>query len=670
MNQLIDVKAVAPPKQSVPRKGSGQVASTEEYQALYRQSIENPTLFFGEQARKLLHWYRDFDTVVSGDFYGFSNPPSWFNGGLINACYNAVDRHANETPNQVALIYEADDERLNYNVTYEELLARVCQTAQMLKSIGVKKGDIVTVYMPTIPETVYTILAICRIGAMFSLVFAGFSPNSLRDRIQHANSRVVITTDQALRGGKVVETKNLVDQALEGTDCVEHVVVVERTGAKVNMVEGRDFSYNKTVPTFGVYCPVEWVDSEHPFFLMYTSGSTGKPKGLQQSTAGFLLGTVLSSKHVFGVSQGDVYFCAADVGWVLGLSHAIFGPLLNHATSIIFESTPLHPTPTRLFDVIDRHKATHLYTAPTVLRLLRQHDEGQIKKYDLSSLRCLGTAGEPIAKDVWEWYFNEVGRRRCSICDTYWLTESCMVMLTTIPGVSNMKPGAAGMPFFGVKPKLLDDKGHEITSRPAEGTLVFKNPWPSMARTVRGDHQRYQETYLKPFPGYFFTGDGAVFDKNNTIFITGRVDDVVNVSGHRISTAEIESAIMTAQAENLSIASETAVIGVNDDVTGQALNAFIVLEPHFQDKGHAKVVEHAIEHVAKGIGKFAVPKKLFLVKDLPKTRSGKIMRRVLRKIASGEEDQLSDLSTLSEPAVIDHIVQVVKASSSQPRARL
>lgn len=662
MNQLIDVRAVAPPKHSYPRKGSGQVASAEQYKALYQQSIERPEEFFRKQALDLLDWHREFDTVLDGDFYGFTDPPHWFANGLINACYNAVDRHANKTPNQVALIYEADDPSLNYKVTYEELLARVCQTAELLKSVGVRKGDIVTVYMPTIPETVYTILAISRIGAMFSLVFAGFSPTSLRDRIVAADSKVVITTDQALRGGKVVETKQLVDKALEGETCVEKVLVVRRTGAPVNMVEGRDVSYNTEVVKFGIYCPCEFVDSEHPFFLMYTSGSTGLPKGLQQSTAGFLLGTVMSSKHVFGVSQGDVYFCAADVGWVLGLSHAIFGPLLNHATTIIFESTPLHPTPNRLYEVIDRHKATHLYTAPTVLRLLRQHDNGDLKKFDLSSLRNLGTAGEPIAKDVWEWYFNELGRRRCSICDTYWLTESCMVMLTTITGVHNMKPGAAGMPFFGVKPKLLDDKGAEITTRPAEGILVFKNPWPSMARTVRGDHRRYQETYLKPFPGHFFTGDGAVFDKDNSIFITGRVDDVVNVSGHRISTAEIESAIMTAQAEDQSIAAEVAVVGIADEVTGQSLVAFLVLEQYFKAKGNTNVIEHAIQHVAQGIGKFAVPKRLFLVNDLPKTRSGKIMRRVLRKIASGEHDQLNDLSTLNDPAVIDHLIDVVHGS--------
>lgn len=660
---------VEQPRKSLPRPGSGQCQNEEEYRRLYEQSINDPETFYREQALALLDWKHPFDKTFSGDFDSFADSPRWFVNGELNACYNAVDRHANAHPNDIALIFESDEPGQGYKVTYEELLTNVCQTALLLKSLGVEKGDVVTLYLPTIPQTIYIMLALVRLGALHSSVFAGFSPSALRDRINDASSKLVITTDQAKRAGKIIPTKDLVDKAVKDCPTVTQVLVVERTGEGGNYVEGRDVNYNQEVVKFGNYCPCTYVDSEDPMFLLYTSGSTGKPKGLQHATGGYLFGTILCSKHVFGVTRGDIFFCVADVGWITGHSHVVYGPLLNGATTVIFETTPVYPNHMRLWDIVDNHKVTQLYTAPTAIRLLRKFGEEDIKKYDLSSLRALGSVGEPIAKDVWEWFYENVGRSQCALCDTYWLTESGMILLTTLAGVSPMKPSGAGLPFFGVKPVLLDPSGNEIVERPAEGILAIRNPWPSIGRTIRGDHQRYRETYLKPFPGYFFTGDGATIDADGYVFIGGRVDDVVNVSGHRLATAEVESALIDGRIDNKSILSEAAVVGVEDALTGQALIAFVCLESWaLNDKDHTTetLTEHCNACVREEIGKFAVPKKVFIVQDLPKTRSGKIMRRVLRKIVAGKNDELGELSTLSNPQIIDHLISVVQG----PKARL
>lgn len=663
---LIQVETIQPPKRSLPTTKIDSITSLEQYQSMYKQSIEDPETFFGDQARKLLTWYKPFEkALIAAE--GFSDAPVWFLGGEINMCYNAVDRHALDDPERVAIIFESDTPGEALKITYRELLVNVCQTAHMLQRLGVRKGDIVTVYMTMIPETVYTLLAITRLGAAHSVVFAGFSPDALRERINSAGSRLVITMDQGVRAGKFIETKDLVDKALsKNCDIVEHVVVYKKSKKNVNWVDGRDidFSSRELEPS---YIPCVPVNAEDLVFMLFTSGSTGKPKGLQHATAGYMLSTIMSNRYCFGLSPGDVFFCAADIGWITGHSHTVYGPLMNGVTTIVFEGSPVYPTHTRFWEIIDRHKATQLYTAPTAIRLLVKSGSEDIKKFDLSSLRVIATAGEPIAADTWRWFYKNIGRERVTVCDTYWLTESAQVLLTSIPGVTPMKPGAAGLPFFGIKPVLLDAEAKVIDDRPGEGILVLKNPWPSLARTVRGDHPRYLDTYLKPYPGHFFTGDGCVVDKDGYYFITGRVDDVVNVSGHRLSTAEVEASLVSYQDNGESVISESAVVGVEDAVTGQALVAFLVLDKKLSNispKQKQEVADHAVKHVGSSLGRFAAPKKYFVVDDLPKTRSGKTMRRVLRKIVTGDSD-LGELSTLSNPDAVQHIVGVVQGTKSK-----
>ncbi|QLQ81740.1 hypothetical protein HG537_0F05010 [Torulaspora globosa] len=646
---------------------SPHLEGISEYERLYRESIDDPAKFFGDRARQFLNWARDFDTVFIPD--PITGKPSfeqnaWFLNGQLNACYNCVDRHALSSPQRVAIVYESDEPGQGYTLTYRELLEQVCKVAQVLyHTMGVRKGDTVAVYMPMVPQALITLLAIARIGAVHSVVFAGFSSNSLRDRINDADSRVVITTDESRRGGKIVETKRIVDDALKECPRVRHVLVYKRThNEAVSYQRPRDLDWDEEVKKYKGYCPCEPVDSEHPLFLLYTSGSTGSPKGVQHATAGYLLGALLSMRYTFDVHQPDVFFTAGDIGWITGHTYVVYGPLLYGCTTLVFEGTPAYPNFSRYWEIIDRHRVTQFYVAPTALRLLKRAGDSYIEGYSLKSLRCLGSVGEPIAAEVWEWFSSRIGKNQIPIVDTYWQTESGSHLVTPLAGgVTPMKPGSASFPFFGIEPAILDPTtGREIVGDHAEGVLAVKGAWPSFARTIWNNHDRYLDTYLRPYKNVYFTGDGAARDKDGYIWILGRVDDVVNVSGHRLSTAEIEAAIIED-----AIVAECAVVGFHDDLTGQAVAAFVVLKNKSKwspstEVDLQEIKKHLILTVRKDIGPFAAPKLIVIVDDLPKTRSGKIMRRILRKILAGEADQLGDVSTLSNPGVVRHLIDSVK----------
>ncbi|KAF9288393.1 acetyl-CoA synthetase [Mortierella alpina] len=631
------------------------VKSYEQYKELHRQSIENPDEFFGKMATELLSWSKPFHTVQHG---GLDHGDiAWFLDGQLNAAYNCVDRHALADPNKIAIIYEADEPNESENITYSELLRQVCQLAGALRARGIRKGDTVAIYMPMIPEAIVAFLACARIGALHSVVFAGFSAEALRDRVQDAACRLVLTADQGKRGGKTIETKKIVDDALKACPSVETVIVCQRTGADVPMKEGRDFWWNDECSKRMSYLTPEPMNSEDPLFLLYTSGSTGTPKGVMHTTAGYLLGAAATVKYVFDYHPGDIFACMADVGWITGHSYIVYGPLTLGATTVLFESIPTYPTPARYWELIAKHKVTQFYTAPTAIRALRRLGDDWVKGHDLSSLRVLGTVGEPINPEAWHWYNDNVGKGRCAIVDTYWQTETGSHIVTPLPGAIATKPGSATVPFFGIDLAILDPvTGKELVGNDVTGVLAVKKAWPSIARTVYNNHQRYLETYLKPYHGYYFTGDGATRDKDGYIWIRGRVDDVINVSGHRLSTAEIESALIM----HHSVA-ETAVIGAPDDVTGQCIHAFVCLKPgvhcHKSDLSKELVLQ-----VRKVIGPFAAPKKIYLVEDLPKTRSGKLMRRILRKIIAGEADSLGDISTLADPSVVEVLIAKVASS--------
>ncbi|KAL7268041.1 acetyl-coenzyme A synthetase 2 [Rhizina undulata] len=622
----------------------------EEYKVQYKESIENPDKFWGEKARELLHWDIPFQTVSNGSFE--NGDVSWFLEGKLNASYNCVDRHAFKNPDKPAIIYEADEPSEGRIITYGELLREVSKLAFTLKQMGVKKGDTVAIYMPMIPEALVAFLAIVRIGAVHSVVFAGFSSDSLRDRVLDANSRVVITTDEGKRGGKVIGTKRIVDEALKQCPDVKNVLVYRRTGADVPMTPGRDLWWHEELSKYPAYCPAELMSAEDPLFLLYTSGSTGKPKGVMHTTAGYLLGAAMTGKYVFDLHDGDRMGTAGDVGWITGHTYVVYAPLLLGVSTLVFEGTPAYPDFSRYWSIIEKHHITQFYVAPTALRLLKRAGDHHINK-QMKSLRVLGSVGEPIAEDVWRWYHEKVGHEECHIVDTYWQTETGSNVITPLGGVTPTKPGSASLPFFGIDPAIIDPiSGQELHGNDVEGVLAFKKPWPSMARTVWGAHPRYMDTYFKIYPGYYFTGDGAGRDHEGYYWIRGRVDDVVNVSGHRLSTAEIEAALIHHEA-----VAEAAVVGVTDELTGQAVNAFVSLKDAF--KNSPEMRKDLTVQVRKSIGPFAAPKSVYVVNDLPKTRSGKIMRRILRKILSGEEDQLGDTSTLSDPSVVDTIIKTV-----------
>ncbi|KAK4144040.1 uncharacterized protein C8A04DRAFT_28154 [Dichotomopilus funicola] len=646
-----EVDTFHPPQKMLDKHPSKpHLSGLEEYQKLYKESITQPTQFWGRLARELLTWHKDFQTVSSGSLT--NGDVAWFLEGEINASYNCIDRHAFKDPNRVAIIYEADEPSDGRNVTYGELLRDVSRVAYVLKSLGVGKGDTVAIYLPMVPEALVAILACARIGAVHSVVFAGFSADSLRDRVIDGRSKVVITSDEGKRGGKLIGTKKIVDDALRQCPDVTGVLVFKRTGADIPMTKGRDVWWHEEVEKWPAYIAPERMNAEDPLFLLYTSGSTGKPKGMMHTTGGYLLGAAATAKYVFDIHDGDRFFCGGDVGWITGHTYVVYAPLLLGVSTVVFEGTPAYPNFSRYWDIIENHKVTQFYVAPTALRLLKRAGDQHVRN-QMKHLRVLGSVGEPIAAEVWKWYFEVVGKEESQIVDTYWQTETGSHVITPLAGVTPTKPGSASLPFFGIEPAIVDPvSGEEIHGNDVEGVLAFKQPWPSMARTVWGAHKRYMDTYLNVYKGHYFTGDGAGRDHEGFYWIRGRVDDVVNVSGHRLSTAEIEAALI----EHAAIA-EAAVVGVADELTGQAVNAFVAIKDG-NDPSDALRKEFILQ-VRRSIGPFAAPKAVFIVPDLPKTRSGKIMRRILRKILAGEEDQLGDITTLSDPSVVEKIIAAV-----------
>ncbi|KAI9183940.1 acetyl-coenzyme A synthetase 2 [Blastocladiella emersonii ATCC 22665] len=628
-----------------------RIRSMAQYKELWRQSIEDPETFFGEHARKLLSWDKPFAKVRHGDFR--SGDPVWFPEGTLNASYNCLDRHVFTHPDRTALIFEPDNiDDPAQHISYRDLLKRVCKLANALHELGLRKGDRVGIYMPMVPEAAVAMLACARLGLVHMAVFAGFSPDALRDRLVDGHCKALITADEGVRAGLTVPLKRYVDEALHDAPCVQNVVVFKNTGtASTKMHAGRDHWWSDLVDAQRPYCPPVPVHAEDPIFMLYTSGSTGKPKGLVHATAGYLLGTALAAHYSFDVRPGDVFGTTADIAWIVGSSYIVYGPLTLGATAVMFAPPPTHPAPDRYWRTVAKHGITQFYTAPTAIRALRRFGDEPVKQHDLSSLRVLGTAGEPIDAKAWEWYANVVGQGRVPVVDAYWQTETGASCLQPFPGATPTPPGAATLPFFGIDPVLVDpESGKELPGLGAEGALCFRGPWPSLARTIHNDHARYESTYFGEHKGLYFTGDAAFRDADGLLWIRGRTDDVVNVAGHRLSTSEIEGALMTHET-----CAEAAAIGVPDEIKGQAIVAFVTVKPSTHIPVHS-VPPLLVQRVRKIIGPIATPKLVVVVPELPKTRTGKQMRRVLRKIAMGEHDQLGDVSTLAEPHVVDQIV--------------
>ncbi|HEY0289164.1 MAG TPA: acetate--CoA ligase [Pseudomonas sp.] len=621
--------------------------NADDYTRLYRQSVEQPDVFWAEQANTFLDWFSPWDQVQQSNIK--TGEAQWFKGGKLNVSYNCIDRHLKDRGEQVAIIWEGDHPSESAEITYKKLHHNVSRLANVLKSRGVKKGDRVCIYMPMVPEAAYAMLACTRIGAVHSVVFGGFSPDALRDRILDADCHTVITADEGVRGGKYVPLKQNVDKALQSCPDVSTVLVVQRTEGEVNWVEDRDIWYHEALHGISSDCPPEPMDAEDPLFILYTSGSTGKPKGVLHTTGGYLLQAAMTHKYVFDYRDGEIFWCTADVGWVTGHSYIVYGPLANGATTLIFEGVPNYPNSSRFWQVIDKHHVNIFYTAPTALRALMREGPKPLQSTSRESLRLLGTVGEPINPEAWEWYFHQVGKERCPIVDTWWQTETGGIMLTPLISTHPLKPGCATQPMFGVQPVLLDEKGKELEG-PARGLLAIKASWPGQIRAVYGDQKRMLETYFKPYPGYYFTGDGARRDEDGHYWITGRVDDVINVSGHRIGTAEVESALVLHD----SIA-EAAVVGYPHDIKGIGIYAFVTVMDGVEPSEALK--QELLAHVSKEIGSFAKPELIQWAPALPKTRSGKIMRRILRKIACNELDSLGDISTLADSSVVEGLIE-------------
>lgn len=618
----------------------------EKYDSWYAQSINDPDTFWADRANELITWTKPWTQVSEYDFR--KGETKWFDGATLNASYNCIDRHLESRADQVAIIWEADDGQ-DEKITYQELHQHVCKLANVLKSRGVKKGDRVCIYMPMIPEATYAMLACARIGAIHSVVFGGFSPEALKDRILDADCSVLITADEGRRGGKTVPLKSNSEKALGSCPDVHTVLTVKCTGADVAWHSERDIWYHDAVATADADCPAEEMDAEDPLFILYTSGSTGKPKGVLHTTGGYMVQAALTHKYVFDYHDGDVYWCTADVGWVTGHTYIVYGPLANGATTLMFEGVPNYPDASRCWEVVDKHQVNIFYTAPTALRALMRLGDEPVKKTDRSSLRILGTVGEPINPEAWEWYYNVVGDGRCPIVDTWWQTETGGIMISPLPGATDLKPGSATKPLFGVDLALLDSKGNELKGE-ASGVLAIKSSWPGQIRSVYRNHQRCIETYFSSFPGYYEAGDAARRDKDGYYWITGRTDDVLNVSGHRLGTAEIESALVLHEA-----VAEAAVVGVKHDIKGEGIYAYVTLMHDIEpsDALRAELVEKTKEE----IGAIAKPDTIQWAPSLPKTRSGKIMRRILRKIAANDLDQLGDTSTLADPSVVDDLIK-------------
>ena len=617
------------------------------YRKMYRESIDDPDTFWAARANEFITWFGYWDKVSQWDFVG--GKIRWFDGATLNASYNCLDRHLAKRSEQTAIISEGDDPKDDKKISYRELHAEVCCFANALKDRGVKKGDRVSIYMPMVVEATVAMLACARIGAVHSIVFGGFSPDALKDRILDSDCTVIVTADQGIRGGRPIPLKENADRALENCPDVHTVFVVRRTGGEIDWHAGRDVWYHEAIASAAPICQPEVMRAEDPLFILYTSGSTGKPKGVLHTTGGYLLHAAMTHKYVFDYHDGDVYWCTADVGWVTGHSYIVYGPLANGATTLMFEGVPNYPDAGRMWEVVDKHKVNIFYTAPTALRALMAQGNEFVTRSSRKSLRVLGSVGEPINPEAWEWYYQVVGEKRCPIVDTWWQTETGGILITPLPGATKLKPGSATLPFFGVLPAILNDAGEELEG-PASGSLVIKSSWPGQMRTVYGDHDRFVDTYFKMFPGNYFTGDGARRDEDGYYWITGRVDDVINVSGHRMGTAEVESALVLHDT-----IAEAAVVGYPHEIKGQGIYAFVTLMKGIEATDNLR--DELVKHVRTEIGPIATPDVIQWAPGLPKTRSGKIMRRILRKIAANELGNLGDTSTLADPAVVEHLVE-------------
>jgi len=618
-----------------------------KYKDMYARSVKDPDGFWAEQAKRL-HWYRQPTKIKNASFAPGNVSIKWFEDGSLNCAYNCIDRHLEKRGDQTAIIWEGDDPKDDKKISYRQMHAEVCRFANVLKAQGVKKGDRVTIYMPMIPEAAYAMLACARIGAVHSVIFGGFSPDSIAGRIEDCNSTIVVTADEGLRGGRKIPLKANVDAACEKAKGVTSIIVVKRTNAPVNMQAGRDAYYDDLAKNVPADCPCEEMNAEDPLFILYTSGSTGKPKGVLHTTGGYQLFVSMTHQFVFDYHDGDIYWCTADVGWVTGHSYILYGPLANGAITLMFEGVPNYPSMSRFWEVIDKHKVNTFYTAPTAIRALMQAGDDPVKKTSRKSLRLLGSVGEPINPEAWEWYHRVVGDGRCPIVDTWWQTETGGILITPLPGAIAQKPGSATLPFFGVKPEIVDANG-KVLEGAATGNLCIADSWPGQMRTVYGDHQRFIDTYFKTYPGKYFTGDGCRRDEDGYYWITGRVDDVINVSGHRMGTAEVESALV-AHAK----VSEAAVVGYPHNIKGQGIYAYVTLMAG--EAASEDLRKELVAWVRKEIGAIAQPDLIQFAPGLPKTRSGKIMRRILRKIAEDDFSNLGDTTTLADPAVVDDLV--------------
>ena len=616
-----------------------------EYQALYNDSVKDPSNFFLKQALKEIDWIKEPTKGSTGSL----SSPKWFEDGMLNISYNCIDRHAENHPEKTAIIWQGDEREKNENISYIQLQKQVCKLANGLKSIGVSKGDRVCIYMPMVPQAAYAMFACMRIGAIHSVVFGGFSPEAIKSRILDADCNYVITANEGIRGGKNIPLKDSVDEALKDCPNVKKSIVLKYTDTEISWNDEVDIWYHELVDHQEDFCECEEMAAEDPSFILYTSGSTGKPKGVLHTTAGYLLGATLTFKYIFGYSDGDKYWCTADVGWITGHTYILYGPLSNGATTLMFEGVPTYPDPSRFWEVCDQHEINIFYTAPTAIRALIAKGEEYLENSKRDSLKVLGTVGEPINPEVWQWYFERVGKSKCEVVDTWWQTETGSVLISPIAGITPKKPGSATLPFFGIEPSIVDVNG-TILEGEAKGNLCINSSWPSQIRTVYGDHERMLQTYFSQYPEKYFTGDGARRDKDGYYWVTGRVDDVLNVSGHRIGTAEVESAIV-----NHPQVAESAVVGVEHQIKGQAIYAYVILRKTKEDPN--KLESEIKDEVAKIIGKIAKPDFIHFTKDLPKTRSGKIMRRILRKIANNDTENLGDVTTLADPKIVEELME-------------